>query len=90
VFDYIRKNRKTLRVRWIPTASPELKVMEECLREGAKDLSRLPVFPTSLEELKSVLAKYYRTRRFSSHLDMRKFLLTEGCLMNSLQPGWFS
>jgi transposase len=77
VTDYLRKNRETLRVRWIPTASPEFNVMEECWRQGEKDLSSLPVFPTALEELKRFLAKYYRTRRFD--LDMRSFLLTERC-----------
>jgi transposase len=77
VTDYLRKNRKTLRVRWIPTASPEFDMMEECWRQGEKDLSALPVFPTSIEQLKKFLAKYYRTRRF--HLDMRSFLLTDRC-----------
>lgn len=77
VLDYLRKNRKTLRVRWIPTASPEFNEMEECWRQGEKDLARLPVFPTSLKDLKQTLAEYYRTRRF--HLDMKKFLLTKRC-----------
>ena len=76
VTDYLTKNRKTLRVRWIPTASPEFNMMEECWREGEKDLCRLPVFPTTLVDLKSILAKYYRTRRFSARLDMKKFLMT--------------
>ncbi|MGH2638856.1 MAG: hypothetical protein ACRDF4_06190, partial [Rhabdochlamydiaceae bacterium] len=76
----LAENRRALRVRWIPTASPEFNVMEECWREGEKDLSTLPTFPTSLEELKSIFAEYYRTRRFSSHLDMKKFLLTNRCL----------
>ena len=73
--DYLRKNRKTLRVRWIPTASPEFDMMEECWRQGEKDLGSLPVFPTSLEDLKRTLAEYYRTTRFN--LDMRSFLLTK-------------
>ena len=77
VTDYLRENRKTLRVRWIPTASPEFNAMEECWRQGEKDLSALPVFPMSLDELKRFLARYYRTRRFG--LDMRSFLLTRRC-----------
>jgi transposase len=77
VTDYLRENRKTLRVRWIPTASPEFNMMEECWRQAEKDLSALPVFPTSLDELKGFLARYYRTRRFG--LDMRSFLLTRRC-----------
>lgn len=77
VTDYLRANRKTLRVRWIPTASPEFDMLEECWRQGEKDLGRLPVFPTSIKELKRTLGRYYRTRRF--HLDMKKFLLTKKC-----------
>jgi hypothetical protein len=75
VTDYLRANRKTLRIKWIPTASPEFNVLEECWRQGEKDLGSLPVFPTSIEDLKKTLAEYYRTRRF--HLDMKKFLLTK-------------
>lgn len=74
VTDYMAQNRKTLRVKWIPIASPEFDVMEECWRQGEKDLSALPVFPTTLPELRKFLARYYRTRRF--HLDMKSFLLT--------------
>ena len=77
VTDYLRKNRKTLRARWIPTASPEFNMMEECWRQGGKDLSAQTIFPTSLEELTGFLSKYYRTRRFN--LDMRRFLLTNRC-----------
>jgi hypothetical protein len=77
VTEYLRANRKTLRVRWIPTASPEFNMLEECSRQGEKDLCRLLVFPTAKEDLKSILAKYYRTRRFSTYLDMKRFLLTK-------------
>jgi len=76
VTEYLKANRKTLRVRWIPTASPEFNMLEECWREGEKDLCRSPVFPLKIGDLKSILARYYRTRRFSSHLDMKRFLLT--------------
>ena len=75
VLNYIKENRKTIRVRWFPVGSPEFNVMEECWRQGEKDLSSLPIFPTSLGKLKRFLAKYYRTRRFN--LDMRSFLLTK-------------
>lgn len=36
VTDYLRENRKTLRVRWIPTASPEFNAVEECWRQGRR------------------------------------------------------
>jgi hypothetical protein len=77
VTDYLRTNRKTLRVRWISTASPEFNMMEECWRQGGKDLSAQPVFPISLKELKGFLARYYLTRRFD--LDMGRFFLTNRC-----------
>lgn len=77
VTDYMTRNRRTLRVRWIPTASPEFDMMEECWRQGEKDLSALPIFPTTLPDLRRFLARYYRTRRF--HLGMKRFLLTNRC-----------
>lgn len=76
---YMRRNRKTLRVRWIPVGCPEFNMMEECWKEGENDLSSLPKFPTTKKELKGILAKYYRTRKFSN-LHMDKFLLTNRCL----------
>lgn len=76
VTEYLKANKKTLRVRWIPTASLEFNMLEECWREGEKDPCRLQVFPLKVGELKSILAKYYRTRRFYKHLDIKKFLLT--------------
>jgi transposase len=39
VLNYLKENRKTVRVRWFPVGSPELNVMEECWRQGEKDLS---------------------------------------------------
>jgi len=87
VTDYLRRHRTTLRVRWLPTASPEFDAIEECWRQGEKDLSSLPRFPTTLKDLKKFLAAYYRTKRFG--LDMRGFLLTDRCfpLMKLRRPG---
>jgi hypothetical protein len=45
VTEYLRTNRKTL--RWIPTASPEFNMLEECWREGENNPFRLPVFTTA-------------------------------------------
>ncbi|MDG6967765.1 MAG: transposase [Nitrososphaerota archaeon] len=88
VTEYMRQHRRMLRVRWIPTASPEFDAMEECWRQGEKDLSALPRFPTTLQDLKTFLAGYYRTRRFD--LDMRGFLLTSRCfpLTKLRRPGY--
>ena len=78
VLDYIKAYRTSIRVRWFPVGCPEFNVIEECWRQGEKDLSAMPHFPLSLQELKRTLARYYRTRRFN--LDMRRFLLTSRCL----------
>jgi hypothetical protein len=77
VLNYLKANRKTIRVRWFPVGCPEFDAVEECWRQGEKDLSTMPQFPLSLQELKRTLAGYYRTRRFN--LDTRKFLLTTRC-----------
>jgi transposase len=78
VLDYLKAYRTSIRARWFPVGCPEFNVMEECWRQGEKDLSAMPRFPLSLQELKRTLAGYYRTKRFN--LDMRKFLLTNRCL----------
>ena len=53
VTDYMKRNRKTLRVRWFPTASPEFDMMEECWREGGGEgplgAPSLPYEPQGLE-----------------------------------------
>jgi len=77
VQNYLKENRKTIRIRWFPVGCPEFDAVEECWRQGEKDLSTMPHLPLTLQELKTTLAKYYRTRRFN--LDMRKFLLTTRC-----------
>jgi hypothetical protein len=53
VTDYLRENRKTLRVRWIPTASPEFNAMEvlEAGREGPLRAARLPYKAGGAEEV---------------------------------------
>ena len=74
VLEYIRKNRATLRVRWIPTGCPEFNVMEECWRQMDKDVL-VSRFYHTFPRLRKAIARYLRTRRFK--LDVRKFLLTD-------------
>jgi len=73
---YLLKNRSTIRVRWFPTSSPELNVLEECWRQVEKDLLASRYYP-SFPELKRTIATYFRTKRFK--LDILKFLLKKEC-----------
>ncbi len=73
VLEYIRRNRATLRVRWIPVGSPAFNVMEECWRQMDNDMLALTLY-SSLGMLKLEIGEYLRTKRFK--LDMTKFLLT--------------
>ncbi len=73
VREYMRKNRATLRVRWIPVGSPAFNVMEECWRQMDDDMLAL-TFYSSLGRLNVEIGEYLRTKRFN--LDMVSFLLT--------------
>jgi transposase len=76
VREYIRGNRDTLRVGWIPTGCPEFNVMEECWRQLEKDLLYSRFYP-KFSGLKNGISRYLRTKRFN--LNMKKFLLTNRC-----------
>ena len=69
---YFEKNKDTLRVEWFPTCSPEFNVVEECWKQGKDDLLVSKYYPT-FRNLRKVITKYYRTKRF--HLDITKYLL---------------
>ncbi len=73
VREYMRKNRATLRVRWIPVGSPAFNVMEECWRQMDNDMLTLR-FYSSLGRLSVEIGEYLRTKRFN--LNMVSFLLT--------------
>jgi hypothetical protein len=73
VREYMRKNRATLRVRWIPVGSPAFNVMEECWRQMDSDMLALR-FYSSLGMLSIEIGEYLRTKRFN--LNMTSFLLT--------------
>jgi transposase len=73
VREYMRKNRATLRVRWIPVGSPAFNVMEECWRQMDNDLLALR-FYSSLNKLERAVGGYLRKKKF--RLNMVSFLLT--------------
>ncbi len=73
VLQYIKSNRSTLRVRWIPVGSPAFNMVEECWRQMYRDILALR-YDDTLSHLRKRVSEYFRTRRFD--LYMRKFLLT--------------
>lgn len=72
VRSYLQRHRSTLRVRWFPTACPELNAVEECWRQG-KDALLSSRFYLEFTQLKAAITSYYRTKRFK--LNIKKYLL---------------
>ena len=69
---YLEENKDSLRIFYLPKGSPEFNAVEECWRQGKYDLLVSKYYP-GFDDLKSSIAKYYRTRRFN--LDIVKYLL---------------
>ena len=67
VVAYLRKHKKTLRVRWFPPGFPEANPVEECWHQG-KGSDSLSSFPESFEKFKESVSVYYRTKRFNLNL----------------------
>ena len=67
VVSYLKKYKKTIRVRWFPTGFPEANPMEECWKQG-KDEILGSSLPESVKELKIATTKYYRSKRFNLNL----------------------
>jgi transposase len=72
VREYLEKKEDTIKVVWIPSASPEFNALEECWRQGEKDLLHC-IFYDRFMDLKGSIAKYYRTKRF--RLSIVRYLL---------------
>jgi transposase len=67
----MRQSKRFLKVIYFPKGSPEFNAIEECWRQGKYDLLVSKYYP-KFEDLRHVIANYYRTRRFS--LDIVKYL----------------
>ena len=68
---WLRKNRNSVKVRWFPTARPELNPVEECWRQ-TKDITQANrIYPT-FESMKKEISKTLRTKRF--RLDIVEYL----------------
>jgi transposase len=74
VLKYFEENKDTLIPVYLPTASPEFRVMEEIWNIAKRDLFILKYY-SSFVDLKIKISKYFRTKRFN--LDMRNYLLRD-------------
>lgn len=73
VKEYLEGNKDSVRtLYYLPKGSPEFNAVEECCwRQGKHDLLVSKYYP-KFTDLKSSIARYYRTRRFN--LDIIKHL----------------
>ena len=70
--EYLKKNKNSVRIFYLPKGSPEFNAVEECWRQGKYDLL-VSKYYSKFADLKLSIARYYRTRRFN--LDIVKYLL---------------
>lgn len=71
VKEYMKQNKRILKVVYFPKGSPEFNAIEESWRQGKYDLLVSKYYP-KFEDFRRVIANYYRTRRFK--LDITKYL----------------
>jgi hypothetical protein len=69
-FDEQKKN--SLIPIWLPTASPEFMVLEECWNISKNDLLVLAYYYASFTDFRKRVGHYFRTKRFN--LNMRNYL----------------
>jgi len=72
VREYLKENNDSIKIFYLPKGSPEFNAVEECWRQGKYNLL-VSKYYSKFTDLKSSIAKYYRTRRFN--LDIVKYLL---------------
>ncbi len=74
VQEYLKENKDSIKIIYLPKGSPEFNAVEECWRQGKYDLLVSKYYPRFID-LKSSISHYYRTRRFN--LNIVKYLLRE-------------
>ena len=67
---YLEENKDSVRILYFPKGSPEFNAVEECWRQG-KYYLLVSKYYQGFVDMKSSIAKYYRTRHFN--LDIVKF-----------------
>ena len=71
---YLEEHKDTLKPIYLPTASPEFMVLEECWNISKNDLLVLVYYSTFIE-FRIRLGQYFRTKHFN--LNMRNYLTGE-------------
>ena len=74
VLKYFNSNKDTLIPVYLPTASPELMVLEKIWNIAKNDLLVIQYY-SSFTDFRNKISLYFRTKRF--HLDMRNYLLAK-------------
>ncbi|MGA9169941.1 MAG: transposase [Nitrososphaeraceae archaeon] len=69
---YLEKHKDMLVPVWLPTASPEFMVLDECWNISRNDLQLLTYY-SSFKEFTKSIGEYFRTKHFN--LNMRNYLL---------------
>ena len=69
---YLEENKDSVRILYFPKGSPEFNAVEECWRQGKYNIL-VSKYYSRFADLKSSIARYYRTRHFN--LDIVKYLL---------------
>jgi len=73
---YFEEHKGTLIPVYLPTASPEFMILEECWNISKNDLLVLTYY-SSFRDLKMRIGRYFRTKHFN--LNMRKYLTGDEC-----------
>jgi DDE superfamily endonuclease len=68
---YFKEHKDTLKPVYLPTASPEFMVLEECWNMSKNDLLVLTYY-SAFPEFRKRLGQYFRTKHFN--LNMRNYL----------------
>lgn len=69
--EFFKENEDCIIPIRFPRCSPEYNVVEECWRQGKKDILG-SILPPSFDAMKKSITSYYRTKRFN--LNMVKYL----------------
>jgi DDE superfamily endonuclease len=69
---YLDEHKNSLIPVWLPTASPEFMILEECWNVSKNDLLVLSYY-SSFTDFRKRIGHYFRTKRFN--LNMRNYLV---------------
>ena len=71
---YLQKHKQDLIPIWLPTASPEFMVLEECWNMSKKDLLILRYY-RSFTDFRKKISQYFRTMHFN--MNMQNYLVRD-------------